>query len=106
MYSIKTLLAAATMTIAMAAGAAQAAPWDHRDHRPLARHELMRQDFRRPVIVRERVFDTLRFHHYRGVGNPYFVRGHYVVRSFDRFGRTVFVEVDPYSGAFLGEIRI
>jgi hypothetical protein len=53
-----------------------------------------------------RIYDTLRFRHYRGFGDPYFVRGHYVVRSFDRFGRTVFVEVNPYTGAFIGEFRI
>ena len=41
-----------------------------------------------------------------GIGDPYFVRGHYVVRTVNRFGRTVFVEVNPYTGAFLGEFRI
>ena len=34
-----------------------------------------------------------------------FLRGHYVVRSYDHFGRLVFVEVDPYTGAFIGEFR-
>ena len=97
MYNIKTLVAAATMAVAMAAGAsgANAAPWDH----PVIRHE-------RPLVVRERVFDTLRFHHYRAIAAPLFIRGHYVVRSYDRFGHTVFVEVDPYTGAFIGEFRI
>jgi hypothetical protein len=101
MYNIKTLLAAATMAVAMAAGAAEAAPWDHQ---PMARGWDYREH--RPLAMRERVFDTLRFHHYRAVAAPFFMRGHYVVRSFDRFGRAVFVEVDPYTGAFIGEFRV
>ena len=28
------------------------------------------------------------------------------LRTHDRFGRLVFVQIDPYSGAFLGEIRL
>jgi hypothetical protein len=97
MYNIKTLVAAASMAVAMAAGVsgAAAAPWDHY---PAIRHD-------RPLVVRERVFDALRFHHYRGIGAPLFVRGHYVVRSYDRFGHIVFVEVDPHTGAFIGEFR-
>jgi hypothetical protein len=95
MYNIKTLVAAASMTVAMAAGsiAAEAAPWDHR---PVVQ---------RPLVARERVFDVLRFHRYRGIAAPVFLRGHYVVRSYDPFGRVVFVEVDPYTGAFIGEFR-
>ena len=99
MYNIKTLVAAASMTVAMAVGcaAAEAAPFNHPwDRRPVAQ---------RPLVVRERVFDVLRFHHYRGIAAPVFLRGHYVVRSYDRFGRVVFVEVDPYTGAFIGEFR-
>ena len=101
MFNIKTLLAAATMTVAMAAGGAEAAPWDH--------HPVARFDHRvdhRPLVMRERVFDTLRFHNYRGIAAPAFVRGHYVVRSYNRFGRIVFVEVNPYTGAFMGEFRL
>ncbi len=46
----------------------------------------------------------LRFHRYRVVGNPYWVGGRYVVRTHDRFGRVVFVQVDPWSGAFIREV--
>ncbi len=46
----------------------------------------------------------LRVHNYRVIGDPYFVHGRYVVRTHDRFGRIVFVQVDPYSGAFLREV--
>ena len=115
MYNIKTLLAAATMAVAMAAGGAQAAPWDNHptgnriadqriadprmmDHRATMRHE-------RAFVVKARVFDTLRMHHFRAIADPMFIRGHYVVRSQDRFGHVVFVEVDPYTGAFIGRFR-
>ena len=41
---------------------AEAAPLNHHaDRRPVAH---------RPLVVRERVFDTLRFHHYRGIAAP------------------------------------
>ena len=40
------------------------------------------------------------------VGDPYFYRGHYVVRSYNRFGHVVFVEINPYTGGFIGEIRL
>jgi hypothetical protein len=112
MYSTKILLAAAALAVSSLASTANAAPWDHNfgDHRgdnrfdrrgPVARH-----DVHRPIVERVRIYDTLRFRHYRGIGDPTFVRGHYVVRTINPFGRTVFVEVDPYSGAFLGEFRI
>jgi hypothetical protein len=104
MYNIKTLVAAASMAMAMAAGVsgANAAPWDHR---PAGRHDPYFNREHRPIVVRERVFETLRFHHYRGIASPLFVRGHYVVRRFARFGHVVFVEMDPYTGAFVGEFR-
>jgi hypothetical protein len=35
------------------------------------------------------------------IGDPYFFHDRYVVRSHDRFGRSVLVQVDPYSGAFI-----
>jgi hypothetical protein len=100
MYSIKTILTAASLAVLAAAGSAEAAPWEH--HRPDPYFNRVHQ----PIVMRERVFDALRLHHYRGVADPVFIRGHYVVKSFDRMGRVVFVEVDPYTGAFLGEIRI
>jgi hypothetical protein len=100
MYNIKTLLAAASMAVAMAAGAstANAAPWDRNmDHRAPIQH--------RDFVVHERVAEVLRAHHYRLVADPVFIHGHYVVKSFNRFGRVVFVEIDPYTGAFIGEFR-
>lgn len=110
MYSKKILVAAAALAVLSAGGlgSASAAPWnhdrDHRmDHRGFDRHL---RNAHRHYVARNHVLDVLRLHRYRMLGDPYFVRGHYVVRSHDRFGRTVFVEVDPYSGVFLGEFRL
>ena len=110
MLNSKILLTAAALAVTSLTGAANAAPWDHR---PVVRPEIHQEfdrdfhrDFRRPVVERVRVYDTLRFHHYRGIGTPYFAGRHYVVRTVNRFGRVVLVEVNPYSGAFMGEFRI
>ncbi|HEY2835887.1 MAG TPA: hypothetical protein VGI89_04895 [Rhizomicrobium sp.] len=114
MLNSKILLTAAVLAVTSLTGSANAAPFnnhmgDHRDYRPVVRHEFDRdfhRDFHRPVVERVRVYDALRFHHYRSVGAPYFVGHHYVVRTVNRFGRTVLVEVNPYTGAFIGEFRI
>ena len=110
MNNIKTILTAASMAVLAAAGSASAAPWDNhgdnRDHRQAVRHDPQFDRAHQPIVVRERVYDSLRLHHYRGGGDPAFVHGHYLVKSINRFGRVVFVEVDPHTGAFLGEFRI
>ena len=120
MNSTKILLAAATIAMAMAGGAANAAPWNNYGDNhaaPAMRHDLdrreIRQDVRRDVrhdvrriVERDRVFETLRFHHYRGLGEPIFVHGHYVVKVRGRLGRPLFVEIDPYTGALIGEFRV
>jgi hypothetical protein len=104
MYNIKTLLAAASLAVAMAAGAssANAAPWDRHMARPVDRHMTMHRE----LVRHDRVVETLRAHHLRFVADPIFIRGHYVVKTFNRLGRTVFVEIDPYSGAFIGQFRV
>jgi hypothetical protein len=85
MYTTKTLLKAASLAVLAAAGLGAgigsvcAAPWD-------------RHDFRA---------ETLRFHHYRVVSDPFFFHGRFVVRAHDRFGRPILVQVNPYSGAFI-----
>jgi len=91
-----TALAALTMT---GAGAAGAAPWNH--HRTVVVREV-----HRPYVARARVYETLRLHRYVGIGDPYFFHGRYVVRSHDRFGRTVLVQVDPWSGRYVGVVRL
>ena len=108
MSSMKKLLAAASLALLSAAGigAASADPWDHgrndgwRD-RAFERHERFEH---RAYVDRIRLLNSMRFHHYRMIGDPYFVHGRYVVRTYDRFGRVVFVQVDPYSGAFIREV--
>jgi hypothetical protein len=120
MFDTKTLLAAAALSVLTAAGigGASAAPWEARHDRQEIRHDRqelrhdrreLRHDTRlerRAYVNRLRIADTLRFHRYRVIGDPYFVHGRYVVRTHDRFGRLVFVQVDPYSGAFVREVRL
>jgi hypothetical protein len=105
-----TLLAAAALAVLSLAGAgsANAAPRGH--FGPAAHHQSvrvdMRHNFHRPYVTRTHVYQTLRTHRYVGLGDPYFFRGHYVVRSHDRFGRVVLVEINPWTGAFLGLLRV
>lgn len=101
MFNTKTVLAAASLAVLTAAGlgSASAAPWDHRwDRHDWRVHERME---RRAFIDRVRLEETLRFHHYRVMSDPFFFHGRYVVRAHDRFGRPMLVQVDPYSGAFI-----
>lgn len=114
--------AAAAITLTVAGmSAANAEPYhgyghhdsDRGDHRGDRfgrddhRGRFDRDDTRFRRVVEHRViFNTLRARHIRYVGTPYFVRGHYVVRSFDRFGRVTFVEVNPYTGGYVGFIRL
>ena len=114
MFFKKALMAAAAVATLVVAGANGAAAADrNRDGVPdrLERHAVVHDRYWRPgfhgYVARDRVFVELRRHNYvRYVGNPYFYRGHYVVRSYNRFGRVVFVEVNPYTGGFIGEIRL
>ena len=106
MFSTKNILAAASLAVLSAAGigSAAAAPWDHHiDRRDGFRHERLE---RRAFVDRVRLEQSLRFHRYRVIGAPYFVHDRYVVRTHDRFGRIVFVQVDPYNGAFIREVRL
>ena len=107
MSSMKTFLAAASLAVLTAAGlgSATAQSWDrHGDHhRDWVRHERFEH---RAYVDRIHLSHGLRFHNYRMIGDPYFVHGRYVVRTHDRFGRIVFVQVDPYSGRFIREVRL
>ena len=118
MFTTKTLLTAASLAILTAAGigSATAQPWEARHDRQEVRQdmrdlhhdraELYRDTHARPTVERLRIVDTLRVHRYAVVGNPYWVHGRYVVRTHDRFGRIAFVQVDPYSGAFIREVLL
>jgi hypothetical protein len=107
MSSTKKLLAAASLAVvsAIGLGTASADPWDHGRHgwhdRAFERHARLEH---RAYVDRIRLANALRFHHYRMIGDPYFAHGRYVVRTHDRFGRVVFVQVNPYSGAFIREV--
>jgi hypothetical protein len=100
---LKPILAAASLAVLSAAGigSASAQPWDHGDgwrDRAFERHERFEH---RAIVDRMRVAETLRFHRLWMAGGPMFVHGRYVVRAHDQFGRTLFIQVDPYSGAFI-----
>jgi hypothetical protein len=112
MLAKKTILAAAALAALTAAGLGSASAQPFRDYgrdhgRVVVRYDV-RHDWRdhRAFVPRHRVYDTLRLHRFVGIGNPYFLRGQYVVRSHDRFGRVVLVRIDPYTGRFLGVVRI
>ena len=114
-FDKKTLMAAvAVLGLIGTSDIATAADRDHdgRPDRSWAEHHdhdgykdrYWKPGFRN-YIGHDRVFFNLRNHGYvRYVGNPYFYHGRYVVKTYNRAGRVVFVEVNPYSGAFLGEI--
>jgi hypothetical protein len=110
MFDIKIRLAAASLAVLAAAGlgSASAAPWEVRHDRQVLRHDrqALRHDLRRSYVARARIADALRFHRYRVIGDPTWVHGRYVVRTHNRFGRTVFVQVDPWSGAFIREVML
>jgi hypothetical protein len=106
MFNMKSVLAAASLAVLSAAGIGSAAaqPWDHGYHNGWRGYERHDRFEHRAFVHRMRVAETLRWHRYRMIGDPYFVHGRYVVRTHDRFGRIVFVQVDPYSGAFIREV--
>jgi hypothetical protein len=72
----------------------------HRDH-----DRYWRPEFRGFVSL-DRLFFSLRQNRYtRFDGEPYWFRGHFVIRTFDRRGRPVIVELNPYTGDFIGIVR-
>jgi len=120
--------AAAAILSTTGAGMALADPYDHGgpghhdsdrgdrhdgDRRGGDRHDgdrghdrYWRSEYRHGYVDRDRIFFGLRQHHYsRFIGDPYWFDGRYVVRTYDRRGHVVIVEVDPYTGDFLGVIR-
>jgi hypothetical protein len=107
MFSTKTLLKAASLAVLTAAGlatglgSASAAPWDRWDHRDWRAHQRIERMEHRAFMNRIRLEDSLRFHRYRVIGDPFFMHGRYVVRVHDRFGRPLLVQVDPYTGTFI-----
>ena len=114
MFFKKALMAAAAVATLFVAGANGTMAADRNrdgvpdrfEHRAVMHDRYWRPGFHR-YVAHDRVFFELRRHRYvRFIGNPYFYRGHYVVRSYNPYGRVVFVEVNPYTGGFIGEIRL
>jgi hypothetical protein len=111
MFLKKTLLAAVAIASLAGTNAALAVDRNHdglpdhsRAERVVEHDRYWRPGFGR-IVERDRIFVEMRRHNYvRFIGDPYFDHGRYVVRTYNRFGRVVFVEVNPYTGAFIGEI--
>ena len=119
----KLLLTAAAAAILTTTGAvARDFDRDHRPDRSMAErhdrdgyrdgdrgvrgHDRYWRDGYRGFVGHDVIYRGLRAHHfYRWAGDPYWFHGRYVVRSYDRFGNVVFVEVDPYTGGFIGIVR-
>lgn len=103
------IAALAAMTVALP-GSASAQPRHYDRDVRVERHVVVHGPAYRPAarvpVSRAHINRTLRNHRFIGIGNPYFLRGQYVVRSHDRFGRTVLVRLDPWTGRFLGVIRV
>ena len=79
---------------------------DRRDGDRRGHDRYWRPEYRHGYVDRDRIFFGLRQHHYgRFVGDPYWFNGRYVVRTYDRRGHVVIVEVDPYTGDYIGVIR-
>src|SRR5665213_2373622 len=91
----KTLMAAVAAFTLMGATGAMAMDRDHDGRPDRSWSEKHDRDGYRDV----------RHDHYRCTGDPYFYQGRYVVRSYNRFGKVVFVEINPYTGSFIGEVR-
>jgi hypothetical protein len=85
-------------------------PWHWRDDRGAwhGDHDrYWREGYgRRRYVDRDRVFFNLRRRNYnRFAGDPYWFQGRYLVRTYDRWGNVILVEVDPYTGNFIGVVR-
>jgi len=110
MNAKKTLLAGLALAALTVAGlsAADARPRDH--YRGPVRHVVIHDHFRGPpvraYVSPAHVHRVLRQHRYVAIGAPYFLGSRYVVRTHDRFGRTVLVRIDPWTGRFLGVVRV
>jgi hypothetical protein len=122
MFSTKAVLMAAALAMTAVVGTvpASADPYGRHlnrvenrlEHRDARIHNRITHVDRRIVrhnrrhVDRARVDYILRARHYRMVGSPYYLGPRYVVRTHDRFGRGVLVQINPWTGAFMGVIRM
>ncbi len=120
---IKQLLLTATAAAILTTTGAMARDYN-RDHRPnqswtqrhdnngyrdrnVRGHDRYWREGYRGFAHRDLYHRSLRAHHYyRWDGDPYWLHGRFVIRSYDRFGRPVFVELNPYTGSVVGVIRL
>lgn len=59
----------------------------------------------RGFVEHDRVFLMLKKRHYTQFeGTPFWFHGRYLVRTYDRRGNIVMIEVNPYTGAFIGVV--
>ena len=57
----------------------------------------------RKFVDQESVFRTLKKHRYNQFeGAPFWFHGRFMVKTFDRRGNVVMIEVNPYTGAYIG----
>jgi len=75
----------------------------HNDH-----DRYWQRDFgNRGFAARDRIFFELKRQGYvRYTGEPYWFQGRYVIRTFDRWGHPIFVEINPYTGQVMGVVRL
>jgi hypothetical protein len=68
------------------------------------RDRYWRQSYRdRTFVDDEIVLRGLKRHHYTQFeGRPFWFHGRYLVKSFDRRGNVIMIEVNPYTGAYVG----
>lgn len=77
----------------------------HRD-RNFRGHDRYWREGYRSFAHRDHYYRSLRAHrYYRWDGDPYWYHGRFVIRTYDRHGRRVFVELNPYTGGFVGVVR-
>jgi hypothetical protein len=81
--------------------------WHWRDSRGWhGDHDRYWRQGYRGYLTGDIYYRNLRSHGYnRWDGAPYWYQGRYVVRTYDRYGRVVFVEMNPYTGGFVGVVR-
>ena len=71
----------------------------HNDHDRYWRHSYHDRVF----VDDDVVFNILRHRHYTEFeGRPFWFHGRFIVRTHDRWGRLVMIEVNPYTGAYIG----
>lgn len=71
----------------------------HQDHDRYWRDQYHDRGF----VDADKIFRILRGRHYTQFeGRPFWFHGRYIVRSYDRRGNVVMIEVNPYTGAYIG----